>query len=293
MIPALRGAGLAFIDARDLTEALDVLGKYGADATVLAGGTDVMVQYLRGDIRPTLLLHVRNVPELKGLSVVNPTVIGAATTHWQIVVNTGMRQAHAALAEAADTVGGRQTQNVGTIAGNVVNASPAADLLPALLIGDAKVTLASGSTTREIPLADFVVGRRSTLREPDELVVKLSLERAGVRTGETYLKVGRRGAMEVAIVGLAARVAFDEDGTVTDARIAVCSVAPTAFRVRDTERRLLGSKLDQETLREAGELLRRAAKPIDDARADAAYRTRVLAPLLERAARVCRERAGF
>ncbi len=291
MSSALRGPGLGLIDARTLAEALEVLGTHGSNATVLAGGTDVMVQYLRGDIRPNMLLHVRNVAELKGITFAGRTVIGATTTHWELVADGRMRQAHAALAEAADTVGGRQTQNVGTIAGNVVNASPAADLLPPLLISDATVTLARGSMTREMPLADFVVGRRSTLRAPDELVTKLSLERAGERTGETYLKVGRRSAMEVAVVGLAARLAFDQEGAVKDARIAVCSVAAKAFRVTATEQRLLGTKLDKETLREAGELLRAAAKPIDDARADAAYRTRVLAPLLERAARVCRERA--
>src|SRR5213080_599603 len=115
-----------------------------------------MVQYLRGDIRPSTLLHIRRLTELKGCRVGDVTDMGALTTHWEIVSNPALCRAHPALAEAAATVGGRQTQNVGTVAGNVVNASPAADLLPALLISDAAVSLTSGSTTREIPMSEFI-----------------------------------------------------------------------------------------------------------------------------------------
>src|SRR2546427_12098364 len=120
-----------FVDARDLAHALSTLGEHGSDVTVLAGGTDVMVQYLRGDIRPVTLLHVRRLDELKGCEVGARTAIGALTTHWEMATNPALRRSHPALAEAAATVGGRQTQNVGTVAGNVANASPAADLLPA------------------------------------------------------------------------------------------------------------------------------------------------------------------
>ena len=232
-----------FVDARDLAHALSTLGEHGSDVTVLAGGTDVMVQYLRGDIRPRVLLHVRRLPELRGLHRDGRTLVGAATTHWQLATDVGIGAAHPSVAEAAATVGGRQTQNVGTVGGNVVNASPAADLLPALMVNDARVTLVGPSSERELPVADFVVGRRATLREPEELVKSLTLEAAAPGSGETYLKVGRRAAMEVAVVGLAARLTFDGDGAVTDARIAVCSVAPRPFRARESERRVLGTRL--------------------------------------------------
>ena len=218
--------------------------------------------------------------------------MGAVTTHWQILSNPRLRASHPALTEAAATVGGRQTQNVGTLAGNVVNASPAADLMPVLFISDAIVSLNSASGAREFPVANFVIGRRATQRKPDELVTKLSLEPVGAGCGEVYLKIGRRGAMEVAVVGLAARLTFDQSGTVSQARIAVCSVAPTALRMPDAEQRLLGSKLDEGTITEAGELLRRAVTPIDDSRATAAYRSRLLAPLLRRAVLECRKRAA-
>ena len=290
---AAAGAGrAAFVDAGSLAEALDTLHEEGPEVTILAGGTDLMVQYIRGDIHPATFLHVRRLEELKRIVSGATTEIGAVTTHWQIASNARLRASHPALAEAAATVGGRQTQNVGTLAGNVVNASPAADLMPVLLVSDAIVSLNSASGARELPIADFVIGRRATRRKLDELVTKLSLEPVGARTGEIYLKIGRRGAMEVAIVGLAARLTFDQSGSVSQARVAVCSVAPTALRVPDAEQRLLGSKLDEGTIIEAGELLRRAATPIDDSRATAAYRSRLLAPLLRRAVLECRKRAA-
>lgn len=281
-----------YVDAYELAHALATLGTQGPDVTVLAGGTDVMVQYLRGLVSPSILLNIRRLPELTGVSTDDRTLIGAVTTHRQLTVDPIVRNRHAALAEAAATVGGRQTQNMGTIAGNLVNASPAADLLPVLLVSDATVILRSATTSRELGVGEFVVGRRATLRTHDELVTKLSLEPTGPRSGETYLKIGRRGAMEVAVVGLAVRIAFALDGAVTDARIAACSVAPVAFRACEAERRLIGSKLDDETLREAGELLRHAASPIDDARATASYRRAVLVPMLRRAVFVCRKRSS-
>jgi carbon-monoxide dehydrogenase medium subunit len=280
-----------FVDARDLAEAFSTLDERGADATVLAGGTDVMVQYLRGEIAPPTLLYVGRVEALRGIEVDGQTRLGALTTHWELMTDPRVSSAHAALVEAAATVGGRQTQNVGTVAGNVVNASPAADLLPPLLVANAAVALASSSGSRELPLADFLLGRKQTARAPQELVTAVSLERPAERTGEVYVKVARRRAMEVAVVGLAARLAFATDGTVSDARIALCSVAPTPYRATEVETLLAGTTLDDDALAAAGEALTRSAAPIDDPRASAAYRRRVLAPLLRRAVAACRERA--
>ena len=286
-----RSVSRRFADAGSVGEALEALREDGADLTVLAGGTDVMVQYLRGDIRPLGLLHIRRLADLGERAFEQRTRLGALTTHWQLVTDPSVRRRHPALAEAAATVGGRQTQNVGTIGGNLVNASPAADLVPAMLVGDGTVTLASASATRELPVADFVLGRRHTARRPDELVTALSLAPLPDRAGETYLKVGRRHAMEVAIAGLAARLAFDRDGQVVDARIGLASVGPQPFRALAPEARLVGSQLDEESVREAGELVIRASQPIDDARASAEYRRRLLPGLLARAVRTCRDRA--
>jgi carbon-monoxide dehydrogenase medium subunit len=281
-----------FVDARELSEALAALGERGDDATVLAGGTDVMVQYLAGQLAPSTLLHIRRLDALRGISCNGATRLGALTTHWQLMTSPEIAREHAALCEAAATVGGRQTQNAGTIGGNIVNASPAADLLPPLLVANASLTLQSSSGTRTMALDDFLLGRKQTARNADELLTAIALEPPAPRTGETYLKIGRRRAMEVAIVGLAARLTFAEDGTVTDARLAVCSVAPTAYRASEAEASLRGTRLEKDAVTSAAQLLASSASPIDDPRATATYRRRVLAPLLERAVAICKTRAG-
>jgi carbon-monoxide dehydrogenase medium subunit len=282
---------MEFIDAHDVSEALAALDELGEDATVLAGGTDVVVQMLAGDIRPAALLHIRPLTQLGGIASNDRTNIGALTTHWDLATSSLIRENHRALAEAALTVGGRQTQNVGTIAGNVVNASPAADLLPALLVANARVVAVSSSGQRSLPLEEFLVDRKRTALAPNELVTSISLERPGARTGEMYLKVGRRGAMEVALVGLAVYVQLDEGDAIAEARIAVCAVGPRAVRVHEAEAALVGARGEDAAVVEAGRLLQGAARPIDDVRGTARYRSRVLPTLLASAVSACVERA--
>jgi carbon-monoxide dehydrogenase medium subunit len=282
---------MEFIDTHDVSEALAALDERGEDATVLAGGTDVVVQMLAGDIRPAALVHIRPLTELGGITPNDRTEIGALTTHWELGTSSTIREHHRALAEAALTVGGRQTQNVGTIAGNVVNASPAADLLPALLVANAQVAAASSSGRRSLPLGEFLVDRKQTALTPNELVTSISLELPGPRTGQTYLKVGRRGAMEVALVGLAALLQLGEGDVIADVRIALCSVGPKAFRVHEAEAALVGTRAEDSAVVEAGGLLQSAARPIDDVRSTARYRSRVLPALLARAVSMCVERA--
>jgi aerobic carbon-monoxide dehydrogenase medium subunit len=282
---------MEFIDTHDVSEALEALNEHGEDATVLAGGTDVVVQMLAGDIRPPVLVHIRPLAELGGITPNDRTEIGALTTHWELGTSSTIHGHHRALAEAALTVGGRQTQNVGTIAGNVVNASPAADLLPALLVGNAQVAAASSSGRRSLPLDEFLVDRKRTALAPNELVASVSLELPGPRTGQTYLKVGRRGAMEVAVVGLAALVQLGEGDAIAEARIALCSVGPKAFRVREAEAVLIGTRAEEVAVAEAGSLLQGAARPIDDVRSTARYRSRILPALLASAVSTCVDRA--
>ncbi|MGH9296213.1 MAG: FAD binding domain-containing protein, partial [Acidimicrobiales bacterium] len=198
---------------------------------------------------------------------------------------------HPALAEAAATVGGWQTQAVGTLGGNICNASPAADTAPPLLVADSVLELTSSAGRRSVPVEEFFLGRRKIDRRPDELVTAVVLRPIGPGAGEAYLKVGRRGAMVVAVAGLAARLLFGKDGRIEDARVALCSVAPTPLRLREVEKVLVGS-VGSEAVVEAGAVLAAAVAPIDDARASGSYRRAVLAGLLERAVGLCRSRAG-
>lgn len=275
-------------------EALDLLGSLGSGTAVLAGGTDLMVQFLRGQVAPEHVVFIGALDdELRGVSADGAIRIGALTPHRDLATNRVLRREMPGLVEAAAQVGGWQTQNVGTIGGNICNASPAADLPPTLLVADASVTLRDRAGERSLPLVDFFLGRRATQRRPDELLTAVTVPRTAAATGDVYLKIGRRRAMEIAIVGMAMRLTFDERiETVLDARIAICAAAPRPFRAAEAERRLVGTRLDASSLAEAGRLAAAAASPIDDLRASAAYRTWLIASLVARAAAACRRRAA-
>lgn len=276
-------------------EALAVLASGDGGCQILAGGTDVMVQLARGEIAPSLLLHVERVAELRAAEVNGSARVGALVTHRQLV-RGALGPAYRAVAEAAATCGGLQTQAVGTIGGNVCNASPAADTLPALLVHDARVTLRSAGGDRTLALEEFLLGRRATARRHDELLTEIALAVPGGRTGDVYLKVGRRSAMEVAIVGLAMRLRLGENGTIGDARVALASVAPRPLRSAAAEAALTGAavadgEIDPAALDAAVEAVLRDVTPVDDLRARATYRRRVLPGLLRRAAGICVQRA--
>ncbi|MGH3004750.1 MAG: FAD binding domain-containing protein [Gaiellaceae bacterium] len=287
----------AYHAPHDLDEALATLADLGERAQVLAGGTDVVVQYLRREIAPEHVVYLGGLDELRGRTAAAELVLGALTTHRELADDPLVRMEYAGLAEAAGQIGGWQTQNAGTVGGNLCNASPAADLPPSLLLADARVTLRSASGERDVPLAEFFIGRRRTARRPDELVTAVTLSRPPAASGEAYLKLGRRRAMEIAIVGLAVRLAFaddgevGDDGEVADARIAVCAASERPYRADDAERALVGSRLEDDAVAEAGRLVAAAASPIDDVRASADYRRRVLEGMVARAAQRCRERA--
>ena len=274
-----------------IAEATDQLAEHGAAAQVIAGGTDVMIQQARGEITPRVLVHIGRIPELSGITAEGGLRIGPLTTHLALARDARVRAVAPCLAEASATVGGWQTQAVGTIGGNVCNASPAADTAPPLLVAGASFELTGRSGTRIVTADEFFLGRRKTARAADELLTAITMATPPGGTGEVYLKVGRRSAMEVAIVGLAVRLTIDPDGTVERARIAVCSVAPRPFRAVEAEALLQGSRLEDGAVAKASQALVRAASPIDDARATASYRLMVLPKILTKAIRIAAERA--
>jgi len=237
-----------FISAHTLDEAVAVLDRLGGDATLLAGGSDVMVQLERREIDPGTLFHVEPLTELGAIEADGHLHLGALVTHRSIATSPLVASRHRSLAVAASLVGGWQTQAVGTIGGNIANASPAADLVPPLLVHGATVTLASSSGERQLPLGSFITGRRQTARRGDELVTFVDLEEPPERTADSFVKIGRRSAMEVSIVGVAVRLTLAADGAVVeDLRIAVCSCGPLAFRAHDADQRRLARRRRQRT----------------------------------------------
>lgn len=249
------------VRAHTLAEALRLRADH-PDATVLAGGTDVMVFLELDAIHPSLLLDVWPCTELRHVS---GSRIGALAT-WTDVARCA--QLPEALRDCARTVGAPQIQNRGTVGGNIVNASPAGDSLPMWLALDAEFELASVRGTRRVAAADFWLGYRKTALAPDELLTAVHLP--PLRGTLHYRKVGTRLAQAISKVVLGARIVV-EGGVVTDARVALGSVAPVPVRARHVEAALLGRPVDPA----AADAIVDDIAPIDDIRSTADYRRTV------------------
>lgn len=279
---------MEFRRATTLDEALDVLDRGGEQVRVLAGGTDVMIQLPRGELEMGTLLHVEPIKELTSITSEDEIFIGSLATHRKIATSDVLANTHESIRTASGLVGGWQTQIAGTIGGNICNASPASDLAPPLLVHGAEVVLSSKQRGRRtLALQDFMLGRRQIAREPDELLVGFRLPAAQKNSEDIYIKVGRRSATEVAIVGLALRLSLAKDETVSDVRVAVCAAGPVPSRALATEDFLSGKRLSKKTLKVAGATLLSEYSPIDDIRASAEYRRSVLPRILESALTHC------
>ena len=213
------------------------------NAAILAGGTDLLVRIRGGQVRPDLLVDVARVTTLKGIRRTESSIeIGAAIPESDILASSVVRNALPLLAKAVGALGSVQIRNRGTLGGNLVNASPAADSAVPLLLYDAELVLVGSGRERIVPVEAFLVGPGKAALEPGEFVrtVRVPVPQTGSTT--FYHKVGKRRALTIAIASLGAVLRI-EDGHVTDARFAAGSVAPTALRLRNVEERVRGSTL--------------------------------------------------
>lgn len=276
-----------------VAEAVALAARHGADARFLAGGTDLIVQIQRGRVAPRHVISLHRVPGLDAIAANGAVVLGARATHRAIERTAALGGAWRCLVEAAQVIGGHQVRNVATVAGNLVNASPAADLVPSLLALEASVTLLGAGGERTLPVERFLRGPNLTDRRPDELAVRVSMPALPPGSATAFLKAGRRKAMEIAVVCAAARLTLDPSGErCLEARIALGAVAPTAVRAHAAERWLEGRLLTPDALRRAAELAVDATAPIDDVRASAAYRRHLTGVLVRRTLAACQVRAA-
>ena len=274
-----------------LPEAVDLGARFGADGCFLAGGTDLLVQMRRGQILPRHLVSLHRVPGLDAIELNGTLSIGALVTHRRLERAMDARGALAALGEGAAVVGGHQIRNVATVGGNVANASPAADVVPVLLALDAAVTVVGPDGERSLPLETFASAPGVTGRRPGELLTRVGCPRLPPNSGTAFLKAGRRRAMEISVVCVAARITLDgERGRCRVARIALGAVGPRAIRAVEAERLLAGQALTDELMREAGQAAAAESRPISDVRASARYRALLVATLVPRALARCAER---
>ena len=267
-----------------LQEAVQVLAQQGG--SILAGGTDFFPSL--GD-RPVsgLVLDISAIKSIRGIVTTGSEHrIGALAT-WTQIIHSSLPSCFDGLKSAAREIGGVQIQNRGTIAGNLCNASPAADSVPPLLALDAEVELVSATGSRRVPLSNFIVGNRKTLRRPDEILAAVIVPRAIDDGKSTFLKLGARRYLVISIAMVAVVIKTTEDKRIAGARVAVGSCSATAQRLRELEHALLGAPA-QEGL---GALVRRehlaGLRPIDDVRATANYRRDAALTLISRALEDC------
>jgi len=246
----------------------------------IAGGTDVMVQYAAGKLPARKLVSIWNLPELRQINVLSGEIrIGAGCTYTDLRRHEIVGQEFPLLANAARWTGGVANQNRGTIGGNIVNASPAADSLPALLVYDAELLLVSLRGERRLPYASFHTGYKKTLLHPDELVQAILLPRRFSKYFNHCRKVGARNAQAISKVCIAA-VGRLATGVVEDVRIALGSVAPIPLRLTQTEQALRGKVIDPDLLLLAKRTAAAEIRPIDDIRSSARYRAAVAGNLV-------------
>ncbi len=264
----------------EVEDAVKLLSDYGDQATILAGGTDLVPKINDYELKPSVLLYIGNLG-IKGVKEENgKLVVGAMTTTSCIASDPLINEKAGALAEAARLTGSDAVRNSGTIGGNLANASPAADLVPPLLAMDAELVLTGVKGERTVAITDFFTGPGKTVLAASEFIKDI---RIPVPQGRVvFLKLGRRKAMTLSVVNVAVRLHTDGSGC-HEARIAIGSMAPTAIRCTQAETMLLGKKLDGELIQACAEKAIADTSPIDDQRATAWYRLQAGKTLVARA----------
>jgi xanthine dehydrogenase FAD-binding subunit len=255
-------------------------------AALLAGGSDLLVRLRQALVDPPALLGLERIAELRQVRDQEPgwVFLGAAATHSLLLDSYLVRERLPILAQALAVLGSPLIRNQGTLGGNLCTASPAGDTLPALYALDAQVELRSATASRRLAMGDFILGPGRTALETGEILYGVWVPTDQVWTLSHFEKVGRRQALAIAVVSLAALVSLDAAGLVRQARLAWGSVGPTVMRVPQAEQALLGQPLCLASLQQAAELARQHLSPIDDLRASAQYRRQVAGNLLLRLA---------
>jgi CO/xanthine dehydrogenase FAD-binding subunit len=269
------------VSPSNLTEALDVLAQDSGIWKPFAGGTDLMVLLEAGKLPHKNYVNIWSLNELRGIEVTDSQVtLGALTTYTEVQNHPVLREEFPMICQAAKETGGIAIQNRGTLGGNIVNASPAADSPPALLAYDAELELVSKTGARRIPYSGFHKGYKQMDIHPDELLRAIHLPRKTKGLTHYYRKVGTRKAQAISKVCFAA-VAGVKDGKIDYVRIALGSVAPIPLRCFKTENAVNGQPLKDETIAVAKRSLDDEISPIDDIRSTKDYRLQVSLNLLE------------
>jgi len=274
-------------------EAVKVLAGASGLAKVLSGGTDLLVQLRSGRLKPDLIVDTKRIPGLIGIREEGGFfVIGAATPGVMLSSHEALEHAWPGIVEGADLIGSTQIQGRASLAGNLCNASPAADSVPAVIAARATVVIAGPGGRREIPAEAVCTGPGRTSLAKGEFIVEFKIPKPKPHQCDAYLRFIPRTEMDIAVVGCGVNLTLDAGGTCTDARVVLGAVAPTTVIVEDAAKALIGHKLDEPTLAALDAAAQKACKPISDKRGTIEYRTKVAGVLARRATAIAFERAA-
>lgn len=284
---------LGYTAPATVEEAIRALAGASGVAKVLSGGTDLLVQLRSGRAKPDLIVDTKKIPGMSGIREQDGGfVIGAATPGAVIGESEALKRAWPGIVEAANLIGSTQVQGRASLAGNLCNASPAADSVPALIAARATCVVVGSKGRREVPVESIVTGPGKTSLARDEFITEFHLPKRAPRSADAYLRFIPRTEMDIAVVGAGVNVTLDAGGVCTDARVVLGAVAPTAVLVPEAAAALIGRKLDETALARLDQAARGACKPIDDKRGTIKYRTKVAGVMARRAAAIAFERAG-
>ncbi len=278
-----------YVKPKTIGDATEALAKYGANAQVLAGGTDVLIELRRANGKiPQVVIDIAGIQELNGLLSANRTIIMKPLATLALMSrSTELRQNAWLLSMAAASIGSPQIRNRGTVGGNVMNAATCADTVPPLVALDAKVKLQSTAGERLFDMVDFFIKPYKTKALPNELLTEIQFQKLPLNTRSVFIKLGRRNALSIARLSVAAVVAQNESGVMTDVRIVPGAAFPTWRRVAEAEQLLLGEKPSTELLRAAGRKVSELMIAETGRRWSTEYKEPVIAVLVRRALEQC------
>jgi CO/xanthine dehydrogenase FAD-binding subunit len=274
-------------------EAVKVLTDASGLTKVMSGGTDLLVQLRSGRIKPDLIVDTKRIPGLIGIREEGDFfIVGAATPGAMLSDHGSLEHGWPGIVEGADLIGSTQIQGRASLAGNLCNASPAADSVPALYAAAATAVVVGPNGRREVKVEDIPVGPGRTSLARDEFILEFRLPPRPARSGDAYLRFIPRTEMDIAVVGCGVSVTLDANGICTAARVALGAVAPTVLLVQPAAEVLVGNRLDAGTLAKLDAAAQAAAKPISDKRGTVEYRTKVAGVLARRTAAIAFDRAA-
>jgi carbon-monoxide dehydrogenase medium subunit len=282
-----------YVAPRTIDEAISAFAAAGSAGRILAGGTDLLVQMRSGLVRPGVIIDIKKIAET---TTIEETAeggfrIGAAVPGAVLAEHPRFGRIWPGVLEAVNLIGSTQVQGRASAGGNLCNASPAADSVPAMVAAGAIVTVRGPGGRRQIKVEDVAAGPGRTTLAPGEIVLSFTLPPKPPGSGDAYLRMIPRTEMDIAVVGCGVSLTIT-DGICTAARVAIGAVAPTVLLVEAAGKALAGSRLDAAALDVAAAACRAACRPIDDKRGTIAYRTTVAGVLLKRTVAIAAQRAG-